>query len=363
MILNLINEVLVILDKGMGLFGSIKTDKDNKKLMQILEQLSLSVEKLEDKLYYAPSVSKVLPLTGQGRIKDIGLVKSNLSSLKKLTDDNILASALYPIPEKALNALKLDPEKVFTRVEIFEKGREMKPIPGHLPVLFEREGRFWIGWLEENRAPALFGVKVGSRSALEKISTEQPRPAADPGLLLDERFHNNDNNWPVEPDKYLRVYMRKGQYVLEGLHGMGRVLWRGELPQEGNFAVQARVRYISGPKEECFGLAWYRNSEQTSIFGVSADGHYFIGHYDKTDKAARKKGWQAVVEWTYSPYVKRNGLENTLAIQKDMDALLFYVGEHLIFECAYEQLPCRRIGFFVNKGLKYGVTRARARIQ
>ena len=63
---------------------------------------------------------------------------------------------------------------------------------------------------------------------------------------------------------------------------------------------------------------------------------------------------------------KGMGLFGSIKTDKDNKKLmqiLFYIGEHLIFECAYEQLPCRRIGFFVNKGLKYGVTRARARIQ
>jgi hypothetical protein len=356
----LIKETLAIFGSDMEWIGSLKEGKGLSLVTAIGEAAALPAEKVEDWLYYAPAIRKFRPLheEAEKRIRDVDKIKVKLQPYKKIAGSNLLVvSALYRLPRNTINYLQLQIDSVCEKVEKFDRSSLLKEEEGLTPFIYEKGKAFYIGWMKTDHITQFFKMKLAPLSQLDLLVADDSveataiKPSRE---IVSDTFINNINEWVIGDTKYLTTYIAQSHYQIKGNHGIGRVLWKDQLSPGQNCIIEAEIIFIGGPKNQMFGLYWYRDEAKSSLFGINAMGKYSVAHYDKT-LTSEPVGWKYIMPPTADKKIKRDKKHNVLKIHRDNDCLLFYINNHLVYEYEYDKLQMRRIGFFVNAGIKIGV--------
>ncbi len=197
------SENLIAIIDGLSTTGVDKTicgifKSHGNKISQSLEQMTMTVECLSDKIWYAPSVISVQDISQyrQWIVEDLREVRTLLEPVQRLLKSEILSSALIIMPDKMQKAFAKNPWDVLT---------DIRPITAILtthanmiPVLFTYQGVQYLGWQMTSRLPHLFDCHYNQSWAHHLL---------DSAAILD-KGEKSDNNQPVIPNEVL--------YTLQG---------------------------------------------------------------------------------------------------------------------------------------------------
>jgi hypothetical protein len=105
-----------------------------------------------------------------------------------------------------------------------------------------------------------------------------------------------------------------------------------------NFAVEARIRWLSGDESYGYGLVLDRNGDDFLSFQISGDGSYRIDRY-LSDKADH------IVPWTSSPNLTCYEGTNLLGVYRRNDRLIFAINGREVHEMDYDGWASTEVGF------------------
>ncbi len=122
-------------------------DKQKKLLEQVSQDMKLVVERLDDNLLWAAGLETVKDVTKsrQETIDDKREVRSFLSPLGRAMDQELLSSAVILTPERLKAAFQKNPWDFLEDVRPLAFTGDQAPM-GKLPVMFESQGAFYVGW-------------------------------------------------------------------------------------------------------------------------------------------------------------------------------------------------------------------------
>lgn len=166
-------------------------------------------------------------------------------------------------------------------------------------------------------------------------------PVAVGKLLYGENFDNNYANWWT------------GTAALEQEGDVDGALTLATRMQDRSFTVsctlcgpfqnfyyEADTRFVSGPLDYGYGLAFRGTSDMTSTytFSISGSGHYNVSKF--------QGGWTYVIPWTESAAIKKQG-ENKLGVECRGSACHFYINGQKVNSATDSSLSGQFIGVIV----------------
>jgi len=136
--------------------GFFKGDEKVLCLEQMNQHLG-KVERLSDKILYAPNMELVLDVTKtrQQKIEDLREIRACLEPVQRALGDEILSSAMILTPEKMRKAMVANPWEVLENICPLNRAHP-DPNINRVPILFEDSGVPYIGWQLRGTLPILF---------------------------------------------------------------------------------------------------------------------------------------------------------------------------------------------------------------
>ncbi|HEY9053657.1 MAG TPA: WG repeat-containing protein, partial [Rectinemataceae bacterium] len=120
---------------------------------------------------------------------------------------------------------------------------------------------------------------------------------------------------------------------------------RFEFDPARDFAILARIRFLSGDLDYGYGIVVDKRGEDQLRFLVSGDGHFSLARV-----AAGKK--TDILPWTKNPNVEKYESANTLGIFRKKDKLLFSINGRLVHEMDYEEWLSTDLGVTASGSMK-----------
>jgi len=189
-------ENLIAIMDGFGTTGVDKTicgifKSHGEKISQSLEQMTMTVECLSDKIWYAPNVMSVQDISQyrQWIVEDLPEARALLEPVQRVLKSEILSSAMIIMPDKMHRAFAKNPWDVLT--DIRPISTILTSHANMIPVLFAYEGVQYLGWQMSSRLPQLFDCQYNESWA--------PRELLDSALASNEEKQNE--NRPFVPNE------------------------------------------------------------------------------------------------------------------------------------------------------------------
>jgi hypothetical protein len=180
------------------------------------------------------------------------------------------------------------------------------------------------------------------------------QPAAQPQILLDERFASNQRGWPHDPqstawttDAGYRLFARQpGQFVAVGVPAA--------VPPRRDVVVLASMRKLGGPSGGGYGII-VRDEGPGPRDGRNQLGRYYV--FEVGDRGEfgvwRRENaqWVDIVPWTASPAVRPGGEPNQLVVSVVGPELIFSVNATEVARHADSTLAQGAVGLFAGGDL------------
>lgn len=156
-----------------------KADGNLVRIADELHGLRISVERLSDQIWYAPSLEGVRNLTpnSPNRKVDLQEVRASLEPIQHALGNGILSSSMIHTPQKLFQSMHRNPFDVLVNIRPVHYA-EPSSDPSLVPVVFEDRSVFYIGWTPRGSLPGMFDCEYNQlwlknvRSASKFI--EQP---------------------------------------------------------------------------------------------------------------------------------------------------------------------------------------------
>ncbi|RKZ92535.1 MAG: hypothetical protein DRR19_03960 [Candidatus Parabeggiatoa sp. nov. 1] len=142
-------------DSYQRVSGIIKGNQS--KTTEDIGRIAASVERLSDKILYAPNVISVQDVTQpyQRYVNDLREVRASLEPVQRAVRDEILSSAMIFTPDKMQKVLAKNPWEVLMDVRPVNLSTNSIHTD-KMPVLFSHDGIPFIGWQKCGVLPQLF---------------------------------------------------------------------------------------------------------------------------------------------------------------------------------------------------------------
>ena len=124
-----------------------------------LEKKRVKVERLSDRLLYAPDVQQAVSLEGATTyLSDARQVRTLLNPVAESLQSDVLSTAVVSTPPQLKKAFQKDPWEVL--IEVRPADRVKPPLnPDLIPIVFFDQNRPYIGWQTRGALPSLFGCE------------------------------------------------------------------------------------------------------------------------------------------------------------------------------------------------------------
>ena len=161
---------------ALSLVGGIYHGKALKKLLAGYVETNIRIQRIEEKLLYAPDINTVRQIEKDNRqtLNEVKAVRDMMQSLSSAFRGEVLATSPIRTPESMRTAISSNPEDVFFYISPIGRPAEVHG-EGLVPFLFESNGQHYIGWQKRGIIASLFGVEILHPESLESHGKyEQP---------------------------------------------------------------------------------------------------------------------------------------------------------------------------------------------
>lgn len=150
------------------------------KLIQYLEKMAVSVERLSERILYIPNAISVQDVSQsrQQYINDLREVRASLEPTQRAIGEQILSSAMILTPEKMQKAFTKNPWEVLMDVRPLNLAIS-KFHTDMTPVLFSHEGMPFIGWQMCGVLPQLFDCQYNELWMSNLSNSQLPLVSSD----------------------------------------------------------------------------------------------------------------------------------------------------------------------------------------
>jgi tetratricopeptide (TPR) repeat protein len=169
--------------------------------------------------------------------------------------------------------------------------------------------------------------------------------------VFEEQFIDNRNDWAEEENEKVFNNVQNGKYMFAHKRKQGSWFsWNSiDIEPSGDFMLESTITKRGGIEDNAYEIVWgLKDIDNCYKFGVSGDGGYIYSKFQYGK-------WQAIIDWTDSPYVNQGNSTNTLAIVKSGDLLKFYINDHFVNTTPYQKFFGNNIGFALNKNISIEV--------
>ncbi|RKZ47705.1 MAG: hypothetical protein DRR08_32250 [Candidatus Parabeggiatoa sp. nov. 2] len=138
--------------------GIIKGNQDN--TTQYLEQMAVDVERLSERILYAPNAISVLDVSQsrQRYVDDLRDVRASLEPVQRAVGEEILSSAMIFTPQKMQKALAKSPWEVLMDIRPVNLTAN-ETHTDMTSMLFSHNGVSYLGWQMRGALPQLFNCQ------------------------------------------------------------------------------------------------------------------------------------------------------------------------------------------------------------
>lgn len=135
--------------------GGTRSEKALDEIASHLKNLNQEVVQLSENILYAPHLDVVHNLNRQNRIDNLRDIREKLSPIQHAFGAKILSSSVIETPEKMQKQFAENPWDVLSNVRpIAYASPPMES--GYVPIAFEFENKWYIGWQKIGALPSLF---------------------------------------------------------------------------------------------------------------------------------------------------------------------------------------------------------------
>lgn len=170
--------------------------------------------------------------------------------------------------------------------------------------------------------------------------------------ILFEGFNDNKNNWASANNSDVVLEVNNGDYIFDHKRESGG--WSSSIEQKfdssRDFKITAQIKKVSGIDNNGFGLIFGRldNNNQNEFF-ITSGGYYMIKKF--VNGASTN-----ITEWVKTEHIKTgNGAFNYLEIQKEGNAVKFYINNNLVHTNYAINFYGDRTGFIVYSNQKIAI--------
>jgi hypothetical protein len=170
--------------------------------------------------------------------------------------------------------------------------------------------------------------------------------------ILFEGFTDNKNDWAITNNSDVVLDVSNGDYNFDHKRETGG--WSSTIEQEfdasRDFKITGQFKKLSGIDNNGFGLIYGRldNNNQNEFF-ITSNGYYMIKKFENGIS-------KSITEWVKTEHIKiGNGAYNYLEIQKEGNAVKFYINDNLVHTAYSIQFYGQRTGFIVYSNQKIAV--------
>jgi WD40 repeat protein len=127
---------------------------------QYLNRIAINVERLSEKIWYAPSAISVQDVSkpNQQYVDDLREVRACLEPVQRAVGEKILSSAMIATPLKMQQALAKNPWEVLMDIRPLNLATK-PPYADMTPMLFSHKGVLYLGWQMRGALPQLFNCQ------------------------------------------------------------------------------------------------------------------------------------------------------------------------------------------------------------
>ena len=203
---------------------------------------------------------------------------------------------------------------------------------------------------------SILNLKSAAKKAIQ--SNGKPTPAkkeektfVKPRFLFEDKFSNNQNQWPVGSSNVSHRNIENGKYILEHLRKEHCDLYtrRTVIDTEKDFTISSRMAFVEGTESNGYGLCWGKGDNSNYFqFAISANGHVLYNYFHNND-------YMKVSDWILSSAVKTGAQYNLLEIQKRGNTLHFKLNNQEVYTAPFLPFFGDELGFVVNKDMKIAV--------
>ncbi len=145
-----------------------------------------------------------------------------------------------------------------------------------------------------------------------------------PVEIFKDNFNNNSNSWSI--NKYTKI---KTGYLITSCDSsyIFRMSFQEiNFNEKKDFYTEAKIKQLSGSEKEGYGIVWGTSSWKNSlIFDIASEGWFRIYGYKNSQLFYIKKAtWKKKI-------IKPKYSNNTLAIKKSGNYLLFYINDVKVY--------------------------------
>jgi LPXTG-site transpeptidase (sortase) family protein len=199
-------------------------------------------------------------------------------------------------------------------------------------------------------SPAPLPSAPGEVLPVSASSPPLPYPTAALRTIVDERFGNNDTNWPNDPRS--TAWVADGAYRMFAREPSHFVAIGVPLAQAlSDMVVRATFRKAGGPPGGGYGLI-VRDQGPGPRDGISQSGRYYV--LEAGDRGEfgiwRREGdhWVELIPWTSSTAIRSGSAPNELTVQAIGPQLNFFVNSRLVASQVDTALADGGVGVFVG---------------
>jgi hypothetical protein len=169
--------------------------------------------------------------------------------------------------------------------------------------------------------------------------------------VFDEKFYNNKNKWLEGATEERELKIADRTYSIEHKKDDAPwMVWNNVLVDYAqDFSIEIAIEKIHGLEDSGYGLIWgLEDTENRYQFLVNGSGAYTYG---KTVDG----NWEAVIDWTESPFINAGNAVNALSIRRLGDDVRLYINYRYVATVPFEQAFGPNAGFFVHGPTKVGI--------
>jgi uncharacterized caspase-like protein/ribosomal protein L21E len=157
-------------------------------------------------------------------------------------------------------------------------------------------------------------------------------------------FIDNRNDWAIANDYKKELAIRDGYHVFSHKRDTGAWLtWEDvKLSPYEDFEIKTSMKHVSGVDTYAYGLMWGKDSQDSYLFGISANGQYLYGKYVNGK-------WKTLAGWTKSSDINKGNARNTLAIKKEGDKLHLIINSKTVKTVPFERFSGTNVGFSITR--------------
>ena len=157
----------MLIDTFISLFGLgynyVSGIHQGKKIDEIVSQLNRvnsQFEKIAEHIFYDRTQFEVIDANKntQSVVDDLRSVRESLEPLQRVSNGDLLSSAMILTPEMLKSSLQINPWKVLDSIRPAQYA-EPHINKDMIPILFSHDGHNYIGWQMKGVIPSLFGCE------------------------------------------------------------------------------------------------------------------------------------------------------------------------------------------------------------